>query len=193
VKHLLILKEFPASSRMIGVIDSHYSSRKLTMTRILVVDDETDTLNVLRLFLELSGYEAVTTLNSADALTLAEVENPDCILLDVMMPAPDGFSLCKMMRAHPLTTTLPIIFVTAYSPLDLEERRREVGADAVLMKPFGMDSLIQSVEKLIAQRTPTITDVVTQPTQIGGSSVPTAPLAPGLQGPTAFHALAPSA
>jgi CheY-like chemotaxis protein len=119
------------------------------MTRILVVDDEVDTLDVLRLFLELSGYEAITTLNSQDAITLAEVEHPDCALLDVMMPGLDGFSLCKMMRAHPLTKNLPIMFVTAYSPMDLEERRVDAGADMVLPKPFGMEALIGAVEKLI--------------------------------------------
>jgi CheY-like chemotaxis protein len=119
------------------------------MTRILVVDDEVDTLDVLRLFLELSGYEAITTLNSQEAITLAEVEHPDCALLDVMMPGLDGFSLCKMMRAHPLTKNLPIMFVTAYSPMDLEERRIDAGADMVLPKPFGMEALIGAVEKLI--------------------------------------------
>ncbi len=119
------------------------------MTRILVVDDEVDTLDVLRLFLELSGYEAITTLNSREAITLAEVEHPDCALLDVMMPGLDGFSLCKMMRAHPLTKNLPIMFVTAYSPMDLEERRVDAGADMVLPKPFGMEALIGAVEKLI--------------------------------------------
>src|SRR5215469_7718180 len=146
------------------------------MTRILVVDDERDTLDVMRLFLELSGYEAVTTLNSTDALTLAEVENPDCILLDVMMPEPDGFSLCRMMRAHPHTTALPIMFVTAYSPIDLEDRRREVGANAVLMKPFGMDSLVNSVEKLIAEHS--ITVKAAQPAQDKSMPTVVAPVAP---------------
>jgi CheY-like chemotaxis protein len=122
------------------------------MTRILVVDDERDTLDVLRLFLELSGYQPFTTYNSLDAITLAEVENPDCILLDIMMPGLDGFSLCKMMRNHPQIARLPIMFVTAYSPMDLEDRRLEAGADMVLSKPFGMDSLIQSVEQLLSIR-----------------------------------------
>jgi CheY-like chemotaxis protein len=117
------------------------------MTRVLVVDDEIDTLNLLRTILEISGYEAFTTLNSVDAITLAEVEHPDCILLDIMMPQLDGFTLCKMMRLHPATANLPIVFVTAYSALDLEDRRREAGADMVLPKPIGMDVLIEAVQK----------------------------------------------
>jgi CheY-like chemotaxis protein len=122
------------------------------MTRVLVVDDEIDTLNLLRTILEISGYQAFTTLNSVEAITLAEVEHPDCILLDIMMPQLDGFTLCKMMRLHPATAHLPIVFVTAYSSLDLEERRLEAGADMVLPKPIGMDVLIEAVEKVTQMR-----------------------------------------
>ncbi|HVO43900.1 MAG TPA: response regulator [Aggregatilineales bacterium] len=117
------------------------------MTRVLVVDDEIDTLNLLRTILEISGYQAVTTLNSTDAITLAEIEHPDLVLLDIMMPQLDGFTLCKMMRLHPATMRLPIVFVTAYSALDLEDRRLEAGADMVLPKPVGMDTLIETVER----------------------------------------------
>jgi len=122
------------------------------MTRVLVVDDEIDTLNLLRMILEISGFEAVTTLNSTEALTLAEVEQPDCILLDIMMPHLDGFTLCKMMRLHPATANLPIVFVTAYSALDLEDRRLEAGADMVLPKPVGMDILLKTINEAITIR-----------------------------------------
>lgn len=122
------------------------------MTRVLVVDDERETLEILGLFLELSGYKPCTTLNSEDAIALAEAERPDCVLLDVMMPGLNGFDLCKMMRSHQTTTDLPIMFVTAYAPMDLEERRREAGADLVLMKPFGMDNLIRAVEEVMDLR-----------------------------------------
>ncbi len=145
------------------------------MTRVLVVDDEIDTLNLLRTILEISGYQAVTTLNSVEAITLAEVERPDCILLDIMMPKLDGFTLCKMMRIHPATMNLPIIFVTAYSALDLEDRRREAGADMILPKPVGMDILVDTLQKASQLRaapsaggsfqppTPTINPLATQP------------------------------
>ncbi len=148
------------------------------MTRVLVVDDESDTLEVLRLFLELSGYQPFTTLNSLDAITLAEVEHPDCILLDIMMPGLDGFSLCKMMRSHPQIANLPIMFVTAYSPMDLEDRRREAGADMVLPKPFGMDSLIQSIEKLMRSRLARPVDArPAQSTSLSAQSTPNTPAA----------------
>ena len=68
------------------------------------------------------------------------------------MPQLDGFTLCKMMRLHPATAHLPIVFVTAYSSLDLEDRRLEAGADMVLPKPIGMDVLIEAVEKVTQMR-----------------------------------------
>lgn len=142
------------------------------MTRVLIVDDEIDTLNLLRMILELSGYQAVTTLNSVDAITLAELEHPDCVLLDIMMPQLDGFTLCKMMRLHPSTAHLPIVFVTAYSALDLEERRVDAGADMVLPKPIGMDALITTVQEAITRRTaPKPQPIFTLPTPPSGTEI----------------------
>lgn len=118
------------------------------ITRVLVVDDEQDTLNLLKLLLEISGFHPIATLNSLDAMTLAEIEKPDIALLDIMMPKLDGFALCKMIRGNPQTKHLPVIFVTAYNALDLEERRVEAGADYVLPKPINMDDLLNAVTKI---------------------------------------------
>lgn len=123
-------------------------------TRVLVVDDESDTLNLLRTILEISGYDPVTTLNSVDALMIAEVEKPDVVLLDIMMPRLDGFTLCKLMRAHSATKHLPIIFVSAYSALDIEDRRIEAGADLVISKPISMDNLIETISQALKKRPP---------------------------------------
>jgi CheY-like chemotaxis protein len=120
------------------------------MTRILVVDDEIETLDMLRAFLELNGYDVVTTLNSTDALFLAELEKPDLVLLDIMMPVMDGFTICKMMRLHPGTKHLPIVFVTAYAALDLDDRCQEAGADLILMKPFAVSTLAAMVKSALA-------------------------------------------
>lgn len=128
--------------------------------RVLVVDDEEDTLNLLRMILDISGYEPIITLNSVEAIGIAEKTNPHVVLLDIMMPKLDGFTLCKMMRANPATQGLPIMFVTAYPALDIEERRVEAGADLVIFKPIDMDRLIDQIEKAIKQRAST---TVTQP------------------------------
>src|SRR5258705_11391129 len=122
------------------------------MTRILIVDDEIDTLNLLRTILDISGYETVTTLHSIEALSLAQAQLPDVILLDIMMPQLDGFTLCKMMRLHPATVKLPIVFITAYSAGDLEERRKEAGGDLVVPKPISMQMLSEAVERALLLR-----------------------------------------
>ncbi len=122
--------------------------------RVLVVDDELDTLSLLRTILELSGFEAITTLNSLDAIDLAVAEKPDVVLLDIMMPKLDGFTLCKMMRQNDATRNLPIIFVTAYEALDIEDRRREAGANLVIHKPIGVDLLIRSINEMLVPSTP---------------------------------------
>jgi two-component system cell cycle response regulator len=128
---------------------------RVMSTRILIVDDEIDTLNLLSTLLELSGYTPIATLNSVEAIAIADAEKPDVVLLDIMMPVLDGFTLCKMMRANPMTKNLPIIFVTAYSLLDLKERQHEAGADWVVHKPIDIDDLmgvIQDAQKIRAMR-----------------------------------------
>lgn len=122
--------------------------------KILVVDDEVETLDLFRAILEMSGFEPITVLNSVDAITIAEMERPACVLLDVMMPYLDGFTLCKMMRLHPATKGLPIIFVTAYSALDFEDRFKESGADLTLFKPVSMARLIDTIETVLQLRPP---------------------------------------
>ncbi|MEW6579612.1 MAG: response regulator [Chloroflexota bacterium] len=120
--------------------------------RILVVDDESDTLRLLHTILQISGFDPITTLNSADAIGLAERERPDVVLLDIMMPQPDGFVLCKQMRQNPATKDLPIIFVTAYQSLDIEERRVEAGGDLIMHKPITADSLISTINQVLNNR-----------------------------------------
>jgi DNA-binding response OmpR family regulator len=124
-------------------------------TRVLVVDDEMDTLSLLRTIMQISGFDPVTTLNSVDAISLAEAEKPDVVLLDIMMPRLDGFTLCKMMRQNPATRALPIIFVTAYEALDIEERRLEAGADLVIHKPINIDRLIAAIHAVQRMRSNT--------------------------------------
>jgi DNA-binding response OmpR family regulator len=119
------------------------------MSKILIVDDEVETLNVLSTFLEIIGHHPLTTPDPRLAISMAEREHPDCVLLDVMMPEIDGFSLCKQMRMNSATKTLPIMFITAYAPLDLEDRRRDAGGDMVLMKPFGLDALTSMLEGIM--------------------------------------------
>jgi CheY-like chemotaxis protein len=120
--------------------------------RILVVDDEIDTLTVMVQALEIKGHTAIQARNGKDALTLAQSERLDCALLDVMMPIMDGYTLCRMLRLNPLTRDLPVVFMTAYPTSDLETRCREAGGDAILPKPLGLKPLLATIEDVIKKR-----------------------------------------
>jgi CheY-like chemotaxis protein len=128
------------------------------VSKIMIVDDEIETLTVLSTFLDIIGHQAVTTDDPRFAVAMAEREQPDCVLLDVMMPDIDGFTLCKQMRLNPRTKALPIMFITAYAPLDLEDRRRDAGADMVLLKPFGLDALTRTIDSIMIARPPIVAD-----------------------------------
>jgi putative two-component system response regulator len=119
--------------------------------RVLIVDDEIDTLSIMEQLLNFSGFTAITASNGQDALTLAEIERPDCVLVDVMMPGIDGITLCKMMRVHPPTRNLPVIFITAYQSRDVERKCHDAGGDLVLPKPVGRSTLVEAIDRARAR------------------------------------------
>ncbi len=115
--------------------------------RILLVEDEESIRDVVKLNLELDGYEVVTAVNGKKALKHFHEEYFDLILLDVMLPEIDGFQVCEQIR---LTNTLvPIIMLTAKdSPLDRITGLKR-GADDYLTKPFTLEELLLRIQKLI--------------------------------------------
>ena len=92
--------------------------------KILVVDDTTANIDVLRGILSGEGYEIYFAMNGETALNLVGKNRPDLILLDVMMPGIDGFETCERLKANPKTSSIPVIFVTAKT--ELEKRRLRI-------------------------------------------------------------------
>ena len=82
-------------------------------TRILVVDDEPDAIELIRFNLKASGYDVITAEDGEEALSKARKFSPDLILLDVMLPEVDGLEVCKILRRDPATSSLPVIMLTA--------------------------------------------------------------------------------
>jgi len=107
--------------------------------RILVVDDESEALQMLRLVLEGEDFDVVTAQDAVSGLRLAYQSHPDAILLDVMMPGVDGYELCRRLREM---TDAPIIFVTAKSTIEDIVRGLQIGADDYVVKPFDNSELI---------------------------------------------------
>jgi CheY-like chemotaxis protein len=105
--------------------------------RILVVDDEDDIREVAQLSLELTGgWEVLTAASGAESLSVAAAEQPDLIVLDVMMPDLDGPATFERLRAEPATRSIPVILLTAKVRAEDREHFAGLGVDAVLTKPF---------------------------------------------------------
>lgn len=120
--------------------------------RVLVVDDDKDTLLSLKDTLELAGYAVETASNGAEALAQAQAVNPDLILLDVMMPGESGFSVCEKLKKMKQTETIPIIMLTAKSLIGDVEEALALGATSYIVKPFDIDDFLGKVQRYIRKR-----------------------------------------
>jgi CheY-like chemotaxis protein len=108
---------------------------------ILIADDDEDILELVRLRLSRSGYETVVARNGAEAVTAAAEQTPDLALLDVSMPAMNGYEVTAALKADPATKDIPIILLTARAqPADVS-RGFEAGADDYITKPFSPQAL----------------------------------------------------
>ncbi len=119
--------------------------------KILVVDDDVDSLKLIGLMLQRQGYEVSAAGTGGQALTRAEAEQPNLIILDVMMPDMNGLDVCKRLRQNPKTARIPIIMFTAKTLIDDKVKGFEAGADDYLTKPTHPAELASRV-KAILQR-----------------------------------------
>ncbi|WP_017044072.1 response regulator transcription factor, partial [Vibrio ordalii] len=116
-------------------------------TRILVVDDDEEIRQLLDEYLTKSGFDIVTTADGIELLAYLERKSyPDLILLDVMMPGDDGFTLCQKIRRH---SNVPIIMLTAVSDETDQIIGLEIGADDYVAKPFNPRQLMARIKVLL--------------------------------------------
>lgn len=112
---------------------------------VLIVDDEQMARTLLRLMLVRVGFHVVEAENGYDALKKIELEPPHVVLLDVMMPGMDGFTVCEKLRQDPKTVHLPVIMLSAKSDMDSIQRGLRAGASKYLTKPISPDELARHV------------------------------------------------
>jgi DNA-binding response OmpR family regulator len=114
--------------------------------KILVVDDQIDLVKTLQFALELEQYQVLVSYNGEDALNQARRENPDLILLDIMLPKLDGYKVCRFLKFDEHYKHIPILMMTAKSQEKDKLIGKETGADEYITKPFDMDELMGKIK-----------------------------------------------
>lgn len=117
--------------------------------KILIVDDEPNVLQMLRIKLESSGYEISEADNGLTAINKAQEELPNLIILDLMLPKIDGFRVCSLLKRDPKFLGIPIIILTARAGSGDETQAKECGADLYITKPIDLDLLLTKIKELI--------------------------------------------
>ena len=117
--------------------------------KILVVDDEKDLLHILNLGLRAHGYDVVVATDGLSAVTVAREQKPDLILLDIVMPAGDGFTVMDRLANMVPLAMVPVIVITGTEGLENMERAEQAGVKGYLKKPFEMDELLEMIQKTL--------------------------------------------
>jgi signal transduction histidine kinase len=123
------------------------------MTTILVIEDETNLRENIRLLLQLEGYETVGAGNGVEGVEVARKVLPDFIICDVMMPKLDGYGVLMELQNEPATATIPFLFLTARAEHSDRRQGMELGADDYLTKPFDNDDLLAAIQSRIKKHT----------------------------------------
>src|SRR4030066_373117 len=125
----------------------------MNKAKILVADDIKQNVKLLRVILTASEFDVIEAYDGEEALEKAKSENPDLILLDIMMPKLTGYEVCQQLRANGTTKSIPIVMITALHEMDDRIKGIEAGADDFISKPFNKTELLARVKALLRPRT----------------------------------------
>lgn len=125
---------------------------KPTPARVLVVDDEEDIRNHVAFNLRADGMEVLLAADGAAAIKSVRTEQPDLVILDLMMPEMDGISVCELIRNIPEASDTPIIMVTAWATERARVVGLQAGANECVTKPFSPRDLVKRVQSLLAEQ-----------------------------------------
>ena len=121
----------------------------MTKGRILVVEDDADISNMLRIYFSGQGFDVQVAPRGSQALAMTRQQIPHLIVLDIMLPDMDGYSVCKELRTTTRTSHIPIIFLTQRDERSDKIAGLELGADDYITKPFGMKELLARVRAVL--------------------------------------------
>ena len=121
------------------------------MKKILIVDDQLEVRELVQVTLEIGDYQILAAENGQQAMEMTQVEHPDIILLDIMMPGSnvDGLEVCRRLKNDPATADITIVMLSAKGQESDIEAGRQAGADDYYTKPFSPIALIEKVEEVM--------------------------------------------
>lgn len=120
------------------------------MKKILIVNDHPEVVELVRFSLEGEDYQIVAASDGEEALKKAREENPDLVLLDVIMPKMNGFEVCRNLKQDPQTKEIPVVMLTAMGRQVDKEKGKQVGARDYITKPFTPSALLTKIEEILA-------------------------------------------
>ena len=130
--------------------------KKVSKTKILVVDDDPNIVRTLRDRLERHGYEVLTASNGREGLEMALQDKPDVVLLDIIMPIMDGHEMLEALRRQPFGEEPSVIMFTARSQKQDISRANAAGIDDYVVKPFDLGELLERIENVVENRNPVV-------------------------------------
>jgi len=120
--------------------------------KVVIVDDDRDTREMLTLALELEGFDVGGAANGLRLISAMHVDRPDVILLDVMMSWIDGFELCRAIKKNQTFADIPVIFISARKSAEDERAGRAAGAEDYFTKPLDVDRLVARIREILGSR-----------------------------------------
>ncbi len=118
--------------------------------RALVVDDDPAIRSMFELQFAIEGFDVALAADGAQAIAAARADRPDVILLDVMMPGMDGFTVVETLRGDPVTAEIPIVMVTAKGGVEAQWAGWQAGVDSYVVKPVDPEALVQEVFRILS-------------------------------------------
>lgn len=134
--------------------------------KILVVDDHPQLVELVKIRLEAAGMEVIPAYDGQEGLSKARKDNPDLIILDVMLPKMNGFKLCRLLKFDRKFSHIPIVMLSSRAKESDAEMGMETGADEYLFKPFDPKRLIEVVKRLLGNK-----KIETKKEEEGGDSI----------------------
>src|SRR4030042_248559 len=127
-------------------------TRKAMTNKILIIKDDPTSLRLIEYALKQRGYQVLTTLNGLEGIITAQKEEPDLIMLDIMLPGIDGFEVCRRLHAGSQTARVPILIISAKTQKEDINAGFRAGADDYLPKPASPTEIINRVESLLSKK-----------------------------------------